>query len=132
MAHEIQFLSLLEVLIIHENQINLYGGSLGIRSEGLLEAALSQPEATYDGELLHPDIYSQASAYLYHLAQNHPFVDGNKRVATVCSLIFLEMNDYELDVVEELLYEIVMKVASSELSKDELTSFFRKYAKSII
>lgn len=123
------FLTLIEVMAIHQDQINNYGGSLGVRDQGMLEAALAQPESSFGGSYLHPDIYTMAAAYLYHLAMNHPFIDGNKRVATVSALVFLEMNDHELDVDEKLLEEIVFKVASGNLSKEELVSFFRKYTK---
>ena len=131
MEKNILFLNLNEVMLIHQNQIDLYGGSLGVRDHGLLEAALAQPESSFGGEYLHPDVYSQAAAYLFHLVMNHAFIDGNKRVATVSALVFLEMNDYELEVDEGLLFETVMKVASSKLSKDELIQFFRKYTKEV-
>lgn len=129
--NDILFLTFFEVLEIHDNQIKLYGGSLGIRDQGLLLAALAQPEATFNGSFLHADIYSMAAAYLYHIVQNHPFVDGNKRVGTVSSLVFLEFNDFELDVDEETLENTVMETASSRISKDELTNFFRKYTKKV-
>lgn len=131
MEDNFQFLTIFEVLEIHENQIKLYGGSFGVRDQGLLMAALAQPEATFDGEFLHPDIYSMAAAYLYHIVQNHPLIDGNKRVATVSALIFLELNDFELDVQEKILEETVISVASSKTSKEELINFFRKYIKKL-
>tara|TARA_Y100000296_G_scaffold85680_1_gene122401 strand:+ start:28 stop:423 length:396 start_codon:yes stop_codon:yes gene_type:complete len=124
---EFLFLTVFEVLEIHENQIQLYGGSLGLRDQGLLMAALAQPEATFEGEFLHTDIYSMAGAYLFHVINNHPFIDGNKRVATVSALIFLELNDFELVVDEQILEDIVMNTASGRLSKDEVINFFRKY-----
>jgi len=129
MDESIIFLTLTEVMAIHQNQIDNYGGSLGVRDKGMLEAAMAQPESSFAGSYLHPDIYSMAGAYLYHIAMNHPFVDGNKRVATVSALVFLEFNDYELDVNEGLLEETVLQVASSKLSKDELIEFFRAYTK---
>ena len=70
-----------------------------------------------------------AAAYMYHLAMNHPFIDGNKRVSTVASLVFLEMNDWELDVDEGFLEKTVFRLARGELSKEELAEFFKKYAK---
>lgn len=131
MNKNILFLTLTEVMLIHQNQIENYGGSLGVRDKGMLEAALAQPESSFGGTFLHPDIYSMAGAYLYHIAMNHPFVDGNKRVATVSSLMFLELNDYELVVDENLLEETVLKVAASQLSKDKLIEFFRAYTQPI-
>ncbi|MCB9062835.1 MAG: Fic family protein [Halobacteriovoraceae bacterium] len=80
---DVAFLTIFEVLEIHENQIELYGGSLGVRDKGLLLAALAQPETTFDGNFLHQDIFSMASAYMFHIISNHPFIDGNKRVVTL-------------------------------------------------
>jgi death on curing protein len=76
-----KFLALELVLELHRDQIESFGGSPGIRDQGLLESALAQPEATFGGEYLHSTIPDQAAAYLYHLALNHPFIDGNKRTA---------------------------------------------------
>lgn len=129
MGENITFLTLMEVMAIHQNQIDNYGGSLGMRDKGMLDAALAQPESSFAGNYLHPDIYSMAGAYLYHIVMNHPFIDGNKRVGTVSALIFLELNDYELEVDSDLLEEVVMKVAASKLSKEELIEFFRAYTK---
>src|SRR4051794_37935673 len=91
------FLSLSEVLEIHANQIELYGGSLGIRDIGLLEAAVGQAQASFGEEFLHKDIYEMAAAYLYHLVQNHPFIDGNKRVGLASAVVFLEINGITLN-----------------------------------
>ena len=66
MNEDFTFLTLIEVMTIHQNQIDNYGGSLGVRDLGMLEAALAQPESSFGGSYLHPDIYSMAGAYLYH------------------------------------------------------------------
>lgn len=95
--NHIEFLSLTEVLEIHANQIELYGGSPGIRDIGLLEGAIAQPSATYGDEYLHGSIFEMAAAYLYHLVQNHPFIDGNKRVGLAATVVFLELNEFEID-----------------------------------
>lgn len=77
-----EYLTTEDVLEIHADQIERYGGSGGIRDRGLLEAAVAMPQASFDGQLLHGDLFEMAAAYLYHLVQNHPFVDGNKRAGT--------------------------------------------------
>ncbi len=77
MSHD--FLTLDDVLIIHDKQIALFGGERGVRDMGLLESAIATPQATFQGQLLHDGVLSIASAYLYHVVQNHPFMDGNKR-----------------------------------------------------
>ncbi|BAZ14609.1 death-on-curing family protein [Calothrix sp. NIES-4071] len=83
-----RFLLYSQVLIIHQRQIERFGGSDGVRDEGLLESALAQPQTTFGGELLHPTIVEQAAAYLFHLSMNHPFIDGNKRTAFAVMLTF--------------------------------------------
>lgn len=121
------FLSLSEVLEIHQDQIVKYGGSTGIRDIGLLKSAASTPTATFGGEFLHNDICAMAAAYLFHIVKNHPFVDGNKRTGTVAALIFLLMNGHEFNFTEDELVEAVLAVASGEWSKAELTVFMRKH-----
>ncbi|MCC5608366.1 type II toxin-antitoxin system death-on-curing family toxin [Nostoc sp. CHAB 5834] len=89
-----RFLSISQVLNIHQDEINSFGGTSGVRDEGLLDSALAQPQATFGGELLHPTIHEQAAAYLYHLAMNHPFIDGNKRTAFAVMDTFITLNGY--------------------------------------
>jgi death-on-curing protein len=89
------FLSLDEVLEIHAQQIELYGGSDGVRDPAGLESAVATPMATFVGEFLHSTIPSMAAAYLFHICQNHPFVDGNKRAGANAAITFLLINDWE-------------------------------------
>src|SRR5580693_10408532 len=111
------FLSLDEVLEIHEQQIERYGGSQGLRDAAGLESAVATPQATFGGEFLHPSIPAMAAAYLFHLCQNHPFIDGNKRVGANAAITFLLMNDWEPSLHQEELVEVVLSVASGELNK---------------
>src|SRR5580692_9224146 len=97
---EILFLTRDEVVEIHRDQIERYGGSLGIRDEGLLQSAVAMPEASFGGERLHASISGIAAAYLFHLAMNHPFIDGNKRVGAASAIVFLKMNGRELVAAE--------------------------------
>lgn len=89
-------LTLDEVFSIHADQIRRYGGRPGIRDLALLQSALAMPETTFDAEYLHPTISEMAAAYLFHIARNHPFVDGNKRTALMCALVFLGLNGRRL------------------------------------
>lgn len=77
------FLTLDEILESHQNQIDTYGGSHGIRDIGLLESAIAQPETSFGGHYLHEDVFEMAAAYLFHLVMNHPFVDGKDRKSVV-------------------------------------------------
>jgi death-on-curing protein len=118
-----KFLKIEEVIMIHDDQINSFGGTLGIRDYGLLESAISQPKASFSGQLLHPNIESQAGAYLYHLTMNHPFVDGNKRTAFAVTDTFLRLNGYSLNIEDQEAYELVIKVATRELNKQNLIKY---------
>ena len=118
-----RFLSISQVLDIHQDEINSFGGTSGVRDEGLLDSALAQPQATFFGELLHPTIGEQAAAYLYHLAMNHPFIDGNKRTAFAVMDTFIILNGYSLNLSQEQAYNLVIRVVQKEISKEELSAF---------
>lgn len=122
------FLSLEEVLYLHANQIELYGGDPGLRDLDLLNSAVAQPEATFEGEYLHSYPYEMAAAYLFHLVENHPFVDGNKRTGAVAALVFLDLNDIEFNAQDGDLFETTMEVASGQMNKGKLAAFFRSCA----
>lgn len=131
MRSKIVFLTLSEVLELHQEEIVRYGGVDGIRDIHLLESAVSQPEATFGGVYLHEDLFHMAAAYTFHLAQNHPFLDGNKRTALAAGLVFLRINNqYAIDH-ERKLIEVMLQVASGKMSKEELAKVFRKLAKKI-
>lgn len=111
------FLSLDEVLEIHHQQVERYGGSLGLRDAAGLESAVATPQATFGGEFLHTSIPAMAAAYLFHLCQNHPFVDGNKRAGANAAITFLFLNNWEPTLAEEELVELVLAVASSRRNR---------------
>ncbi len=120
MTDSVSFLEVYEVLLIHEDQINLYGGDLGIRSVELLESAVNMPSASFEGNYLHKTIFDKASAYIFHISQNHPFIDGNKRTALATGLVFLDLNGIELEDVNEDLYDMMIQVSGGGLSKEEI------------
>ena len=121
------FLSLDDIIESHQNQIDTYGGSHGIRDIGLLESAIAQPEASFGGQYLHADIFEMAAAYIYHLVMNHPFVDGNKRVGLEAALIFLEINNENLKASDEELVDLVLKTTAGQVGKREIADFFRSH-----
>lgn len=122
-----QFLTRSQALAIHVDQLRRYGGSAGNRDSGLLESALAMPQQTMFGEYLHKDLFEMAAAYLYHLVQNHPFVDGNKRAGAVAALVFLELNGHSLRVDNEHLEHTVLAVASGQMDKRSLREFLRDH-----
>jgi death-on-curing protein len=123
---EPEFLSLEEILEIHAEQIERYGGSQGLRDAALLDSAIATPQATFNGEYLHTSIPAMAAAYLFHLCQNHPFIDGNKRVGANAAITFLLINDWEPMFDEEELTELVLSIASGELGKPKLIEVFER------
>ena len=122
---EPSFLTLADVIRIHVDQIERYGGQAGIRDLGLLQSALAMPGASFGQEWLYRDLYEMAAAYAFHLSQNHPFVGGNKRTGLVCALAFLEINDVSIVDVEGRLYDAMVDVASGALNKLGLAGVFR-------
>ena len=119
------FLILGEILEIHQDQINRYGGASGIRDIGLLQSAIAMPSASFGGQFLHSDLFEMAAAYLFHISQNHPFVDGNKRTGAVAAIVFLALNDIELDVDEEEFEKMVLQVAEGKAGKETVATFLR-------
>ena len=126
MRKEPFFLTLADALSFHEYQIKRFGGEHGIRDTGLLESALAQPHATYGGEWLHRDIYAMAAAYAFHICKNHPFLDGNKRTAMVCALVFLEINGISLLDPDGKFPDAIERIAVNTLDKEGFAELLRR------
>ncbi|MGE5527611.1 MAG: type II toxin-antitoxin system death-on-curing family toxin [Patescibacteria group bacterium] len=128
MTADPRFLTLAEALMIHADQIRNYGGTYGLLDIRLLSSALAQPEAGYAGAYLHEDLFAMAGAYAYHICQNHPFVDGNKRTALAAALVFLDVNGVVLEDVGDQLYGLMMEIANGKASKQDAVRVFRELA----
>lgn len=113
------FLSEADIYDLHQVALDAAGGSAGLRDHGMLLSALAMPQAGIGDRFLHEDIPAMAAAYLYHLVQNHPFVDGNKRVALLACLTFLDINGYDCHVEEEEWITLMLAIARGELSKED-------------
>ncbi len=122
------FLNVEDVLTLHADQVDLYGGDQGVRDPGLLESAVAQPQATFSGQYLHGDIFEMAAAYLFHIVQNHPFLDGNKRAGAVAALVFLDLNRIEIEAPKGSLYDLTISVATGQADKAQIAEFFREHA----
>jgi death-on-curing protein len=120
-----QFLDIDRVLRIHRNLIEHYGGAAGLRDAGLLHSAVAMPQASFGGQWLHGDLFEMAAAYLYHIVANHPFLDGNKRTGAAAAIIFLAMNDVQIDADEDGLVDVTLAVARGERGKQDVAAFFR-------
>ncbi|MCB0347519.1 MAG: type II toxin-antitoxin system death-on-curing family toxin [Bdellovibrionales bacterium] len=120
-----RFLSVEDVIELHDMQLVQYGGASGIRSRELLESAVMMPQASFGGEFVHKDIYEMAAAYAFHIAENQPFVDGNKRTALASALVFLDWHDIEIEDPEEELYSAMIDLAKKKLDKNGLAKLFK-------
>jgi len=114
---EPQFLTLDQVIEIHRVQLELYGGQEGLRDQGALESAIAQPEAGFGDAHLHTYPFGMAAAYAFHLAENQPFVDGNKRTALDSALTFLEANGITIEDAQMVLYQAMIDIGNKRLSK---------------
>src|SRR5437667_4545388 len=121
----IRFLLEAIVLVIHDDQIRLYGGVYGVRDAAGLDSALHTPQAQFDGQFLHSTIFEMAAAYGFHLCQNHSFIDGNKRTAGMAMFTFLQLNELEPIATESDYYITMMSVATGNMSKEQLADWLR-------
>ena len=124
----IDFLSVEDVLVAHLDQTQRYGGDSGVRDMGLLESAIAQPRAAFDGQPLHSFPFEMAAAYLFHIVQNHPFLDGNKRTGAVAALLFLDLNGIEMNPPAGEIYNLTISVATGTTGKQPISEFFRTHS----
>lgn len=119
------FISREVALDIHHASLERHGGMDGLREPGLLDSALMQPEATYYyGQ---GDLAAIAAAYAFHIAQNQPFIDGNKRTAMGCALLFLKANGVDVEQYDDAeLYDAMIGIAEKRIDKAGLAAMFRR------
>lgn len=121
-----QFLSRRTLKALHTEQLRRHGGANGLRDENALESALARPEQKAFYET--PSVHELAAAYVFGIARNHAFVDGNKRTAIVAAATFLLLNGHELIADNGTVYEFVMGIAAGHIDEANAASFFRDYA----
>ena len=126
---DIAFLTLEDVLALNDDLIQHYGGSPGLHDAGLLEAALAMPQAGFGSRYFHEFPHEMGAAYLFHLVRNHAFMDGNKRVALACAVLFLKINRVPYAITEEDAVELTLAAASGKMDKGAVTAFFRQHLK---
>ena len=127
MRGSVVFLSVEQVKSIHRRMIEEFGGDISIRDRGLLESAAAMPQAQFGGEYLHGSVSEMAAAYLFHICQNHPFVDGNKRTAWATAEVFLLLNEGRLKASNKEIEKMVFGEAEGKLSKGQVTKFFNQH-----
>ncbi len=118
------YLTTVQILFLHSRLIAETGGSAGVRDVALLESAVARPQATYGGEELYPDIFAKAAALMQSLVNNHPFVDGNKRVGIAATALFLQRNGHRLVASNQEVEEFTLAVARGERSFDDIAAWF--------
>src|SRR6056297_1437072 len=125
----IKFLKEDIILSLHQDQLKRYGGKTGLRDKKLFKSAMAQPEASFQGKYVHEDVFHMAAAYGFHLCQNHPFYDGNKRTALIAMYTFLFVNGYQIKADKKSLFAIMMDLASGKVNKEELAGYLKKHSK---
>ncbi len=126
-AEDTYFLTKEDIIMLHGELMKNFGGLDGIKDQGLLESATAQPQMEVFGQAVNPTVFEQAAAYLYHLACNHAFNDGNKRIGLHACLTFLEMNGITVSKEQEPWYEFTLAVASGDKTKADCTKFIREH-----
>jgi len=124
-SDEIIFLDVEDVIEIHTIAIEKYGGQAGIRDRNLLNSATYQPQQTFDGDLLASSIEMMAGTYAYHLAENQPFIDGNKRTAFASSIVFLKLNGWSIKANNNEVHQLFIDLAKKEITKDDLIQWYK-------
>jgi death on curing protein len=124
----VNYLTTAQVLFIHARLIAETGGTPGIRDLGLLESAVARPQATFDGEDLYRDIYAKAATLMFGLINNHPFVDGNKRVGIAAAGLFLRRNGFRLAAENAEVEQFTLEVAQGRVSIEQIGTWLALYA----
>jgi death on curing protein len=124
-SNEPRWLTSTVVLAIHTDQTETHGGSLGLRDQGLLASALERPRNRLRYEPS-STLHALAAAYGFGISQNHPFIDGNKRVAFQAMYLFLGLNGYTITASEEAVVSLMLSVASGETTELQLTAWLEQ------
>ncbi len=122
-----RYLSISEILELHERLLASSGGATGIRDLGALESAVSQPYASFGGQELHPDVVAKAAALCFSLVMNHRFIDGNKRVGHAAMETFLLLNGFEINSEVDEQEKIVLSLAAGQFDRNNFVSWLREH-----
>lgn len=113
------------ILHLHELSIAKYGGSQGVRDEGLIESAIARPYQTFGGEYLYSTCYEKAAAIAESMIINHPFIDGNKRTGLLAMLAILDENKLEVNTSNDAVYAFIISISTGEIKFDEIVSWLK-------
>lgn len=127
-----RFVSEKDVIEIHDKAIATLGGLAGVRDVNLLISAVNQPLMMIDyGNAEDRQMHSLAGAYFFHIIKNHPFADGNKRTGLLTALEFFSRNGFELEIEFDILYQLAIATAASQINKKEIARFLQQEIKPI-
>lgn len=115
-------------MILHEFQIERYGGTKGIRDIRLLESAIYRPSSNFYGEELYKSVFEKASILAVAIMLNHPFVDGNKRTGLHSMLVFLELNGFSAKIKNDLAVNLAVDIATKKIDQNKLTEILIKHS----
>ena len=118
-----------QILMLHSQLLEVYGGSEGIRDENLLESALESPFQSFDGRELYPSIQAKAARLCYGLVKNHAMVDGNKRIGAHAMLVFMEINGYDLEYTQKELVDLILGVAAGQKDDADILHWLIEHQK---
>jgi death-on-curing protein len=122
-----RYLSLEQVLEAHRQVVAQSGGSEGVRDIGIVESAVAQPAMSFGGQELYPSLEEKAAALGFSLINNHPFVDGNKRIGHAAMATFLRLNGFRISAPVDEAEQFILRIAASEASREELVEWLRAH-----
>lgn len=126
-----KYLTVKDILLLHDLSIDKFGGSHGLRDLGLLESVVARPQSLFDGEDLYPDIFLKAGALVHSLLLNHQFVDGNKRTAMFSLMTFMELNGYKFVAKQEEVVNAALWIENIKPTIEEISAWIKKHSKPI-
>lgn len=129
---EIKYLSLDELIIIHEQAIGQFGGSHGIRDLGLVQSAIARPMAGFGNFEAYPDIFLKAAVLMHSLLKNHAFIDGNKRTAMIAGLTFVMENNIQLVTKKDEIFNLALNIENDSLPEDQIASWLKKHSVKVL
>ena len=122
-----RYLTLGEVVILHRAIVTETGGAAGVRDLGALESALAQPRATFDAQDLYPTVIDKAGVLAFGFTMNHPFVDGNKRIAHAAMAVFLDLNGFTIEATVDEQERLMLDLAAGRVTREELTAWLQRH-----
>lgn len=125
------YTTLEEVLAIHFDQIERYGGSHGVRSLDLLLSSIARPQASFGGSDLYKNINEKGASIVHSIILKHPFIDGNKRTAITSLARFLHINGFKLSATDEQIVKFMLKVAINSVSQLDISNWIERYSNKI-